>query len=63
MRCRNCGRTDRFVLLVELSVVARGPSEFSDPDWGLSVECRACASTDVVADPAALLAAWSGATG
>jgi hypothetical protein len=63
MYCRNCGNTDRIVLLVELAVVVRGPRSFADPDWGLAVECPACASTDVDADPAALLAARCGSTG
>lgn len=81
MRCRNCGQVDRFVLLVELAVVARsepGSSgsrrappdadgatsdqewNFADPDWGLSLACDACASTDVVGDPASLLLAYGG---
>ena len=72
MRCRNCGQVDRFVLLVELAVVAHRTSEQSDscrevpdadwdltdPDWNLSLACDACASTDVVGDPARLLAAY-----
>jgi len=56
MRCRNCGHTDRFVLLLELAVLTRGPADFSDPDWWLSLECAHCASTDVEGDPVALLA-------
>lgn len=56
MRCRNCGNTERFVLLVELAVVASPATPaFSDPDWALSLECRRCASTDVAGDPALLL--------
>lgn len=57
MRCRNCGQTDCFVLLVELVVLATAAREFRAPDWGLSLECAACASTDVDGDPVALLAA------
>jgi hypothetical protein len=60
MRCVNCGNTDCFVLVVELTVIARGVADFADPDWGLSLECRSCASTDVEGDPAALLAARTG---
>lgn len=60
MRCHNCDNDDRFVLLAELAVVTRGPDDFADPDWTLSVQCSACASTDVAADPAALLAARLG---
>jgi len=60
MRCLNCGNTDCFVLLVELTVIARGPGDFGSPDWGLSLECWHCASTDVEGDPAALLAARTG---
>jgi hypothetical protein len=60
MRCLNCANTDCFVLVVELAVVARGPSDFVDPDWGLALECADCASTDVEGDPVALLAARSG---
>ena len=86
MRCRNCGQVERFVLLVELAVVAHRKSEQSDscrevpdadrdltdpdrdltdpnwdltdPDWNLSLACDACASTDVVGDPARLLTAY-----
>ena len=59
MRCLNCGNTDCFVLLVELTVLACGPPsrEFRSPDWGLVLECWDCASTDVEGDPAAVLAA------
>ena len=60
MRCRNCGQTDCFVLLVELVVLANAVGEFRSPDWGLSLECAACASTDVDGDPVALLAARTG---
>lgn len=62
MRCLNCGNQDCFVLLVELTVLACGgtPTEFAAPDWGLSLECWHCASTDVEGEPAALLAAWTG---
>ena len=62
MRCRNCGNTDCFVLLVELTVLAcrRPPAGFLDPDWALSLECASCASTDVEGDPAALLAERTG---
>ena len=60
MRCHNCDNADRFVLLVELAVTTTGPGEFSAPEWTLSVQCPTCASTDVDADPAALLAARSG---
>lgn len=60
MRCLNCGQTDRIALVVELVVVARGPSEFTDPDWGFALECDHCASTDVEGDPVALLAARVG---
>ena len=62
MRCLNCGNTDCFVLLVELTVLACGPPprEFGSPDWGLALECWHCASTDVEGDPAALLAARTG---
>lgn len=60
MRCHNCDNADRFVLLVELAVVTRGPDDFTDPDWSLSVQCPACASTDVAADPGKLLAARLG---
>lgn len=57
MRCRNCGHTGCLVLLVELAVLASPPDRFTDPDWALSLECPACASTDVAGDPASLLAA------
>ena len=88
MRCRNCGQVERFVLLVELAVVAHLDSArsesarevpdadgtvpeiegldpnadwgFTDPDWNLSLACDDCASTDVVGDPARLLAACGG---
>lgn len=88
MRCRNCGQVERFVLLVELAVVAQRKSEQSDScravpevegpapdadwdstdhdwdstdhDWNLSLACDACASTDVVGDPARLLTACGG---
>jgi len=60
MRCLNCGNTDCFVLLAELTVLACGPADFERPDWGLSLECWHCASTDVEGDPAALLAARTG---
>lgn len=61
MYCRNCGNGSRFVLLVELSVVAAGvPPVFEHPDWALGVECSDCASTDVVGDPATLLVARAG---
>lgn len=60
MRCLNCGNTDRLVLVVECTVVARAPAEFSDPDWGLALECPDCASTDVTGDPVGLLAARTG---
>lgn len=62
MRCLNCGNTDCFVLLVELTVLACGssPPDFGSPDWGLSLECWLCASTDVDGDPAALLTARTG---
>lgn len=59
MRCYNCPNTDRFVLLVELAVVVRGPSDFTDPEWSLGLECARCASTEVEGD-AALLAARAG---
>lgn len=59
MRCRNCGHADGFVLLVELAVVVHGSSEFSAPDWGLSLECPACSSTDVEGNPGALLAVYA----
>jgi len=57
MHCMNCGNATRFVLVVELSLHVRPPSAFSDPDWGFSLECDDCASTDVEGDPATLLAA------
>ncbi|PSP80281.1 hypothetical protein BRC81_03600 [Halobacteriales archaeon QS_1_68_20] len=57
MRCHNCDNAERFVLLVELAVLARGPGEFSDPEWSLSVQCPDCGSTDVSADPGTLLQA------
>lgn len=61
MRCRNCGNTGRFVLLVELAVVAAPQTlAFSDPDWALSLECHRCASTDVAGDPALLLSTRAG---
>lgn len=60
MYCLNCGNTDRFVLVVELTVLARRPSAFSDPDWGFALECDDCASTDVDGDPVGLLAARAG---
>ena len=62
MRCLNCNNTDCFVLLVELTVLACGRRRrgFERPDWGLSLECWHCASTDVEGDPAALLVARSG---
>lgn len=63
MRCRNCGNSPPFVLLVELAVVVRGQSSLSDPDVGLSIQCPACASTDVDADPVALLTRGGGTTG
>ena len=60
MRCHNCGHTDGFVLLVELATLALPGGRFVAPDWGLSLECPACASTDVEGDPVALLAARTG---
>ena len=60
MHCLNCGNTDCFVLVVELTVLVRGPADFFGPEWGLAVECAACASTDVDADPVALLSARIG---
>ncbi|WP_164974648.1 hypothetical protein [Halegenticoccus tardaugens] len=53
MHCRNCGHTDQFVLLVELSALVADRA--SRADWTLSVECPSCASTDVAGDPATLL--------
>ncbi|WP_101294710.1 hypothetical protein [Halegenticoccus soli] len=56
MRCRNCGHADRFVLLVELAaLVAEDASGPADAEWSLSVECPACASTDVTGDAGDLL--------
>lgn len=60
MYCRNCGNTDCFVLVVELTVLVGGSADFFGPDWGLGVECADCASTDVEADPVAMLAARLG---
>lgn len=60
MHCLNCGNTDCFVLVVELAVLARGPSDFAAPDWTLGLECADCASTDVEGDPVGLLAARTG---
>lgn len=60
MHCRNCGHTGPFVLLVELTLLARRRGPPTDPDWALSLECPACASTDVAGDPAALLARRAG---
>lgn len=57
MRCLNCRNTDCFVLVAELTVLVRGLSAYTDPDWGLSLECADCASTDVEGDPVAVLAA------
>lgn len=54
--CHNCGNTERFVLLVVCATTVAGPDDFSDPEWSLSLECGACASTDVAGDPAVLLA-------
>jgi hypothetical protein len=56
----NCGNTDCFVLLVELTVLACGPADFGSPDWGLSLHCWHCARTDVDGDPAAPPAARTG---
>lgn len=60
MHCFNCGNTACFVLVVELTVLAWGPDEFAEPDWGFALECAACASTDVHGDPVALLIARVG---
>lgn len=60
MRCLNCENTDPFVLVVELTVLARGRTAFSDPDWGFALECAECASTDVEGDPVSLLSARVG---
>lgn len=48
------------MLLVELTLLARLRGPPTDPDWALSLECPACASTDVAGDPAALLARRAG---
>jgi hypothetical protein len=70
MHCRNCGHADRFVLLVELAalvgVLEPEPAVESDDRtdssgrraetaWSISLECPACASTDVSGDPVTLL--------
>jgi hypothetical protein len=60
MHCANCGNTDCFVLVVELSVLTRGGADFGAPDWALLLQCWSCASTDVEGDPAALLSARVG---
>lgn len=59
MDCLNCGNTDWFVLALECTVRTRGPEEWADPRWSLSLQCASCASTDVEGDPVALLAARS----
>lgn len=60
MRCLNCGNTNPFVLVVELTVLAWEPGDFYAPDWSLGLECPDCASTDVEGDPAEVLAARIG---
>lgn len=60
MRCQNCGSTECFVLVVELTVLVRPPSDFFAPDWGFALECADCASTDVEGDPVSLLSARAG---
>lgn len=55
MRCQNCGQTRRMTLLIELGVQIATDGSRRLPDWGLSVQCPKCDSTDVAADPARLL--------
>ncbi|WP_254544500.1 hypothetical protein [Halomarina pelagica] len=55
MHCRNCGNTDRFVLLVELTCLVGSDDSRADPDWSIGAECPRCASTDLAGEPATLL--------